>query len=577
MKIITVIIICCMYGNCTCNSLDHALVNLTSNILINITNDVTLSLLIERSYLQHVSIIGCNNPTVNCKAGGMRLTYCHNWIIQGITWDGCGTEISDHLTEPVIKLNYSTNVTIRNCNFQYSIGQVLVLSEVSGDIDINNCNFVNNSHYRGHGAAIHYSYMYNVNKFFQFVFTINNCNFTNNKHTKSLVYIENKSDKYHSIIFNSSNFCRNQGPSVYVINHKIYINGKVLFQSNVAEDGAGIDISDHSTVIFGENSNVTFSQNSVHHRGGAIFITNHSACVFHYNSVVVFYYNKATKGGAIYSEASCNIAFNAFCKATFNNNLATQYGAAIFSLDYSQVTFTGNARVSFYSNVVQIKNSSFGGIIHSCNNCVISFEDKATTVFRSNTAENGGVLYISDGCYISFEGNSATKFINNTADVGGAILSFDNSYISLKRNSATEFSNNTAKLGGAIYTNKYSGISFEGNSTTEFSNNTAADYGGAILSSYNSYISLEGNSTTQFCNNTANDGGAMFSAADCRVSFNGYSTAEFSNNAANLGGAIVSCYDSYISLEGSSTAVFSNNIAKHGGAIYSKDNCSISI
>ena len=28
---------CCVYGNCTCNSLDYALANLTSNVLINIT------------------------------------------------------------------------------------------------------------------------------------------------------------------------------------------------------------------------------------------------------------------------------------------------------------------------------------------------------------------------------------------------------------------------------------------------------------------------------------------------------------------------------------------------------------
>ena len=39
--------ICCVYGNCSCNSLDHALATLTSNVLINITTDVTLSSLIN--------------------------------------------------------------------------------------------------------------------------------------------------------------------------------------------------------------------------------------------------------------------------------------------------------------------------------------------------------------------------------------------------------------------------------------------------------------------------------------------------------------------------------------------------
>ena len=30
-------LMCCVYGNCSCNSLDQALANLMSNILINIT------------------------------------------------------------------------------------------------------------------------------------------------------------------------------------------------------------------------------------------------------------------------------------------------------------------------------------------------------------------------------------------------------------------------------------------------------------------------------------------------------------------------------------------------------------
>ena len=57
---------CCVYGKCSCGSLDHALANLTSNVLINITTDVTLSSLVTVSDLENVSIIGHNNPTVNC-------------------------------------------------------------------------------------------------------------------------------------------------------------------------------------------------------------------------------------------------------------------------------------------------------------------------------------------------------------------------------------------------------------------------------------------------------------------------------------------------------------------------------
>ena len=74
--------ICCVYGNCTYNSLDHALANLTSNVVINITTDVTLSSLIETSDLQNISIIGHKNPTMNCKNGaGIHFKLCRNCII----------------------------------------------------------------------------------------------------------------------------------------------------------------------------------------------------------------------------------------------------------------------------------------------------------------------------------------------------------------------------------------------------------------------------------------------------------------------------------------------------------------
>ena len=60
----------CMETVLVANSLDHALANLTSNVLINITTDVTLSSLVRVSNLENVSLIGHNNPTVNCTVFG---------------------------------------------------------------------------------------------------------------------------------------------------------------------------------------------------------------------------------------------------------------------------------------------------------------------------------------------------------------------------------------------------------------------------------------------------------------------------------------------------------------------------
>ena len=630
-------LICCVYGNCTCNSLDHALANLTSNVLINITYDVTLSSLIERSGLQNISIIGHNNPTVNCKAGGIHFTFCCNCFIQGITWDGCGSKNSESNAEPGIKVNYSSNLTIQNCTFQHSIGQVLVyvLSKVLGDVNINNCNFENNKHYKGHGAAIHYSYMFNTKKcaLDSHVFSINNCNFNKNKYSKSLVYVENKSRrsiKCNKIILNNTKFISNKGISVYVINHKIYINGEVLFRHNTAENGAGIYISDHATVIFDENSNVLFSLNVVDNRGGAIFLSNHSICLFDENCTVTFIFNIASKGGAIYNGGNSNVTFKETYKVTFAYNQVLQCGAAIYSLGNSFIVFGGNTRKKFNSSIVSYNKTlqtngsiyslyitfeencnvvfsynvvKYGGVIHCENNCNISFEKASTTMFRHNIAynkggvihshnsricfeessttlfsNNSGAIYSYNNSYISFEGNSITVFSNNVAEYGGAIYSDYKSYIFFKANSFTKFSNNIAVNGGAISSDENSCITFEESSITEFSDNTAYLQCGAISSQCNSCISFEGKSITRFSDNTADAGAAICSHGNSYVSFKGSSVTEFSKNiASSTGGVISSQHNCCVSFQGNSVTTFHDNAAGYdGGAIYSYYNSYIS-
>ena len=590
--------ICCVYGNCPCSSLDHALGNLTSNVLINITTDVTLSSLVKVSDIENVTIIGHNNPTVNCKDfGRIHLNFCNNCIIQGITWDGCINVDIDNHTEPVLKLSNSSNITINNCSFQYSKGQAVLLSEVSGDVNIDHCNFVHNNHYRGHGAAIHYSSSNVTNCHQLTVFTIIGCNFAYN-YAKSLVYIENTISRHNvNVTIHYTKFCHNQGISVYAVSQKIYLTGKNVFQNNKVQDGTAIHISDHSTVIFSETSDITFTQNFAKDRGGTVFLRNHSNVIFDQNSVTVFNDNIATNyGGAIYSEVSSNITIRANCKVTFSNNsaakhqwgrggviystdncyitfegnsstvfsnnIAGKYGGAIYSKVSSYITFKANCKVIFSNNSAKQQSWRGGGAIYSKDNCYITFEGNSSTVFSNNTAIWGGGAIDSRG-YIRFEGNSSTVFSSNTADgYGGAIYS--NIYIRFKGNSSTVFSSNTAdRHGGAIYSDSLSYICFEGNSSVMFSNNTALDNGGAISS--RRYVYFEGNSSPVFSNNSAKDGGAIFSFS--YILFEGNSSPVFSNNSAEDGGAIYS--DSYIHFEGNSSPVFSNNSAEDGGAIYS--------
>ena len=563
---------CYAHGNCFCNSLDHVLANLTSDVLINITTDVTLSSIINVSDIENVTIIGHNNPTVNyCTNASIQLTSCHNCIIQGITWDGCGTDESINYTEPALmsnssteiisepalNLSYSSNVTIQNCSFQHSVGQAIVLSEVS-DVKISNCKFINNSYYRGHGAAIHYSSNNRTRISSHLVLKINNCIFSYNK-MNSLVYLENRLLRYNTINFINVMFFNNHGTSVYAINHKMYFNGKVLFQNNIAESGTGIYVT-HSTVIFSKNSNMTFLQNSASHSGAAVLVRNHSSIIFDQNTVAKFVNNKAAYG-TIYSDNS-NVTFKGTCQVTFSSNTATRRGAAIYS-DNSNITFTENADVQFNSH-----DNEYSGIIYGANFSKLTFEGNSNTSFINNSGGSWGrTIYFYDHGYISFEGSSRTTFRNNT---GGAIFYYSYygyGYISFKDNSTTMFINNAAEYyGGAISGSGY--ISFDGNSNVIFTGNKATYDGGAI-DIYRGSISFEGNSTAVFNSNNAYFGGAINTGWRGELFFKGNACAVFTDNTASYGGAIYTSQKSNVSINRNSSVSFIDNMADYGGAIYS--------
>ena len=319
---------CCEYGKCSCNSLDQALANLTNNTMIYITTDVVLSSLVTASHLANVSIIGYSSPTVNCggAGGGIHLTFCHNCTIQGIIWNGYGNENTDNYKEPTLKLSKSFNLKIKNCTFKNLIGQVIVLSKMSGEVNIRDCNFVNNSYYRDHGAIFYYA----VSHYSQLLVAINNCNFTHNKDAKSLVYIENRNSDL-NITFHDSNFCYNQGTSIYAVSQRLYFTGNILFQHNTAENGAGMYVTEHSSVAFSKNSNAAFIHNSANYKGSAVFLRNYSSIIFDQDSIITFKNNSATNG-TIYSEVNCDLMFKANCQVTIQPQIVVQYTLLIMAL-----------------------------------------------------------------------------------------------------------------------------------------------------------------------------------------------------------------------------------------------------
>ena len=540
------------------------LVNLTSNELVNISDTVIISSVIFLIKHYNISIIGNKNHTIIClNNAGLQVEKCSNITIKVVNWIGCGAD-----STPVINILNSSDITLQNCLFQQSKGQAVVMFESLGDMNINHCRFINNTDYRGHGAVIHYSSKY-VTSSSQITFIIGNCNFTHNEGATSFVYINAQTEDTNISLCNSS-FHNNRGRSVYLSSNTLHINGKVIFENNVAYDGAGIYINNFSNVIFDKKSNVKFIDNSVYCSGAAIFLNDYSSVIFDQKSAVAFSSNSATQyGSAIYSSNNSHVAFTGNSNVEFNNDAATNFGGTVYSENHSYLSFEDNSTVEFHNNT-----GYNGGAILSHYNSIISFEGNSAITFNNNKAYNsGGALFSTNGTVTS-KGNSKIFFNNNKATLnGGAIYCGYHQIFMFGGNSKVNFSGNEAKDGGAVHAFNMCKIIFKENSTSTFSNNRAINYGGAILSGVYSDTLFMGTSTAIFNNSVANYGGTFYLVNSTTLAFNDSVVLTFTGNKARKNGGVLYSVNSYLLFNGNSTVSLAHNEATlNGGVMYCDNN-----
>ena len=537
----------CVDRDCSYYSFDQALCNLTSNVLINIMTDITLSSIIPLVGLTNISIKGHHNPTVNCdNYGGLSFTSCRNLTIEGITWKGCGISNNDS-SYPAVYLNNCTSITITNCTFQHSMGQVLVLSGVSGDVNIKYCNFSFNKYYKGNGMAVHYSDSFNIN--IPSYLIITGCNFYHNEGAKGVMYFAGTSKVHEYLYLQNSNFYHNKGVAIYLSNQTLHMNGSIEFHNNTAEKGGGIFVTDYSKILLLKGSKVNFVNNSATHFGGAIFITNHSSVLIAENAMSSNQQIKTLHSNQII--------------VTFNNNEAKKFGGAIY-VNNSDVVFGKNVMVEFNKN----KATDYGGgAICTDINSILTFKENSLVTFVKNEAGWVGGAALIYACNFTFKGSSAVVFDNNVADDSAAVYINQFSNVTFKDSSLVEFSDNKAqKYCGAMSVNNSRGA-FEGNSTVVFKENHGNIAGGAMCIAI-SNITFRENSTTVFNNSMANNGGAMNIFRRCNIIFEGSSTISFYHNAATYGGAISIGELCTVTLEESVTVRFYGNKAEQGGAAY---------
>ena len=592
----------CTSANCSCHSLDDALANLTSNTMINITTDVTLSLVLVAQNISNISIVGHRSPTVKCSnnvtGGALHFSSCHNCRVEKIVWDQCGSQTVHQHKTPVIQFQKSSNVKIQNCCFKNSLGQGIVLLEVIGDVIINNCKFVGNHLYTGNGSAVYYESSEAV---YKIVFLISNCNFTHNEGSSSIVYV-GPSTAHLSL--KNSVFHENKGSSLFISNTGLNISGTVMFEENLAQYGGGISVNAFSSIRFCKDSITIFKKNEAIYNGGAIYMYNHVKLLFDQDSRVSLLNNKASEGGAIYSDYnsfitseensvidfSGNLAKSWHGGAMslintsiilnnstmrFNNNSAKGGGGALSIQAYcSNIAITGKSVVNFDHNI-----ASLGGAIHCYHNSNLKFHDNAMVTFSNNTATNteGGAIYLSGNCGMTFEQFSVVTFINNSAIThGGAVYILD-SIINFKHHSHVNFSYNSVKReGGAIFSYE-SAITFGDDTLVTFHENSADEYGGSLSVTANSWIIFRGSSVVTFKFNKAkiSGGGIEFTGKYTYIICKKDSVLEFTGNSAQSSGGAMACITSNLIVDGHSSVNVSISMATYGGAIYAYDSCNL--
>ena len=259
---------CCTARNQFFHSIVDVLSNVTSNAIVNLAGYVMLSSNVILNNLENVTISGQGNSTVNCNGiGAVKFVSCNNVTIKGVNWERCG---SNESTYPGMEFYNSSDIVIQNCFFHHSTGQaIVVLSKVSGNVYINNCQFTHNKYHEGHGAAIHYTSSPEQRQL-----VINNCDFTWIGPAESVVFIDNSNNTVNGLIslLQNCTFIQNQGVPIYIshVHTSVILNNSVSFKDSRATAGGGIYCS-NSIIKFDDKCNAGFYNNSVTTNSGAIY------------------------------------------------------------------------------------------------------------------------------------------------------------------------------------------------------------------------------------------------------------------------------------------------------------------
>ena len=477
---------CCEYGACMCSSLSKALLCAENNTMINITSQIvslttSVSMTTGSGNLNNIIITGNHGTTVMCNnSGAVLCDTCSNVFIEGITWDQCGN-ISDPYS-PGIGFNTVSNISIRNCIFQYSkVCSAVSITDTTGAIDIVNSTFMSNG-----SPSPCDSYSLKIITSYSTVISILDSIFCQNAGSLYLEY----SGKYLQISVNNTNFVSNDiGMDITVWPMVISL---ITFDTvNVSNNGQGVVVysyTDYSSlnIISSHFADNHFMALLLHLDDDGVFDLHNTTfnnntgitlTVYTYNNYAInMSYCSITDNvgnSIVYIDVDSGSTIS-ISQCTFNNNIGDDN--ILYITMYSEFYVP-----SYFCNIMISSNftNNKNGPALQVTNCFLKFS--SSILFQNNSAKNGGAIYIGQNSQFTVNDGSTVQFINNTASLRGGAMYIDltNCYdrgivfANITNYNSVSFTDNLAKLSGNSI---YFDIPESCDVVTDYTNNYSAAY-----------------------------------------------------------------------------------------------------
>ena len=210
----------------------------------------------------------------------------------------------------------------------------------------------------------------------------------------------------HNYGIKSADDTRSSGGAVYVYSSTLHCTGHMEYENNTAGDGGAISCNSSSEIHFYANNVTLFRDNHAKYFGGAIHVEN-SKIIYHAHNEIgnafQFEHNTAKYGGGIAMHGKVKLTLNPNIIIVFNENLAQNYGGAIF--------------VDAFTSSECLAGTSVPECFIHLNICYSSFKsDQFLLNFTNNKAgKRGHVLY---GGWLN---QCRQLFINTLAECGTSV------------------------------------------------------------------------------------------------------------------------------------------------------------